>query len=102
MSDNKLGKFVREALGINAVMPGTGVSAAGLMGAMSPRQSLVEDLKKQVHTFAAEYSKNEPNQAAIKEMFREIEGTIYGLRSFSVIDDTQTDNLISQLKDLTK
>lgn len=81
------------------MIPGTGASTSGL-GAMSPRQAAVLDLKKKTLDLNAELIKKTSNRYKLIQLFEAVEGGLQGLKTLGVIDDRHLAELSSELKTL--
>jgi hypothetical protein len=94
--------FVRQIIKLDVTPPGTSISYGGLVGASSPRQHAMEDLKRKTLEFAQENQKANPNKERIKELSKEIEGHLLGLNSLQAIDDRHLDKLRDELDKLVR
>jgi hypothetical protein len=96
--NERLAAFTDKIMRINAVAPGTAMSAGGLVGAMSPRQAAVLDLKKKTLDLNAELAKKTSNHYKAVELFEAIEGSLQGLKTLAVIDGHRLAELSGELK----
>lgn len=97
--NERLAAFTDKVLRINAVIPSSSASESGL-GAMSPRQAAVLDLKKKTLDLNTELAKKALNRYKLIQLFDAVEGGLQGLRTLSVIDNRSLAELSSELKTL--
>jgi len=83
--------------GLRASVPGTGMSSGGMWGAMSAQDETIVSLRKNSAAFATERSKPKPDPDTLKTLADEVEGSLQGLHSLSVIDSSKFDSLLDQL-----
>jgi hypothetical protein len=100
MNADKLRDFMNQVSSLRAAVPGTGMSSGGMWGAMSAQDEIIVSLRKNTAAFAAERSKPTPDQNTLKNLADEVEGSLQGLHSLSVIDDSKFDSLLDQLHTL--
>jgi hypothetical protein len=95
--NDRLNKFAQQIMNLDANVPGTGISSAGMAGAASPRQHALDDLKRKTLEFVAEHRKRNPDKSKLNELAGEIEGNLLGINSLQVIDDNQLDKIVNDL-----
>jgi hypothetical protein len=98
----KLNEFVARAIDINAIAPGTGVSAGGYIGAMSPRQEAVNDFKEVVINFDSEAHREFPDKEKLDSLYGRVEGGLLGLNALAIIDDHKLKSILADLSELNK
>lgn len=102
MSTDMLSKFIGEVMTIDASQPGFGSGSTGIIGSLSPTYDVVNDLRKNIYTFASEYHKSNLSKGELKNLANKIEGSLQALSSFSVISQKKLDSLLSELDNLTE
>ena len=102
MNTTKLDTFVHEVMAINATIAGMGGSYSGIMGTSSPSDQAIYQLKKTVIALASEYRKKEPQNKKLAEYAEEIETLLNTLQITSVISNSKYEQLITDLKSLSK
>ena len=97
MVADKLKDFMDHVVSLRASVPGTRMSSGGMWGAMSAQDETLISLRKNSAAFAIERSKRTPDKDTLKSLADEVEGSLQGLHSLSVIDSSKFDSLLDQL-----
>ncbi len=91
--------FIAKVTNISATTAGMGGASAGILGSTSVGDPTVQQLKRTVTEFGAEYRKNPGSEATIATA-KEVEGLLSALQTMSVITPEIGDQLIKELHNL--
>ncbi len=91
------GELIKQIMGLNAPVMGTGESGGGFFGMTGYRQQALLDLKRITASFAAETQKAKPDQAKIADLTSQIEASLRTLFTLNIISEPKLTEILQLL-----
>jgi hypothetical protein len=100
MNNTPLKRFMEEVMAISSGFSRMGNASVGIVGASGADDQVVNDLRKNVLAFAAEYSKSQPNHEKLATLSQAIEGSLQTVKLLHGLSDKKLEEMIGDLQSL--